>query len=138
MATIAEIIDYVTTTPQNINPNILRSLLENSDTQDEDMPADAVKSFSYEIGTKNGSIDGVTIAELNAMTAKNIILHLGTPYENIQLEAVTDDTNAFEGSGYYTDTNTPYAAEIAITKEGAVTITSTELEPVNENIAPAS
>lgn len=94
------------------------------------MPAGTVKSFSYEIGVKNNAIDGVTVAELNAMAGKNIILHLGTPYQNIQLEAVTDDTNAFEGSGYYTNTNTPYAAEIAITKEGAVTITSTELEPV--------
>ena len=94
------------------------------------MPANAVKSFSYEIGTKNGSIDGVTIAELNVMAAKNIILHLGTPYQNIQLEAVTDDTNAFEGSGYYTSSNKSYSAAIVITKEGAVTITSTELAPV--------
>lgn len=133
MATLAEIIDYVTTTPQNINPNVLRSLLENSDTEDEDMPADAVKSFSYEIGIKDGSIDGVTVAELNAMTNKNIILHLGTPYQNIQLEAVTDDTNAFEGNGYYTSSSKSYSAEIAITKEGAVTITSTELTPVSES-----
>jgi len=95
------------------------------------MPAGAVKSFSYEIGIKNGSIDGVTITELNAMADKNIILHLGTPYQNIQLEAVTDDTNAFEGSGYYTSSSKSYSVEIAITKEGAVTITSTELAPVS-------
>lgn len=116
MATIKEIIDYICETTYNTNPNVVRSFLENSDTEDEGMPADAEKIFVYQVPVQGSALDGVTVDELKAIEAKGVKLMVGP----VEIKSVTDDTFALYGEDAYIDTaeNKYYHGIVGIRKNG--------------------
>ena len=125
--TINEIIDYVTHSPENTNPNVLRSMLRNQVSGGQDIPEGAFIAMPISCNLETGTLEK-TWQEIDDLLGQNIICLVSINNDILFLDTTSDTTSYIittNNNQITFTTNEPNGYPVAISSESG----EGELEP---------